>query len=164
MAIDPLKLKKYVEMYGARPSMAVEVMPVSLGNIDDDEREEISEELADEMSETAQLARKLNPYVGYMEVAQPAGAFACGTCKWAVDGMCMHAEVRAEVNSEHGCCNFWGAGRDSGVEVVFPPTENDHEISEDESDDDEDYDEDDEFEDEDVDEDEADGDGGDDGE
>lgn len=113
MAVDPKKLKAF--MNAPIPMLAPPLPP----ELSTEEAEEICEALEDDMSEESQTARKLNPYVSYMELSEPAGAFSCGACKYATaEGFCGHRDVRAYVSAENGCCSlFWP----SEAQVVFPP-------------------------------------------
>lgn len=123
MIVSPKKLKSFVQTYGASVARPLEVFEP----MDDEEREEIEEALADETSEEAEFARKLQ--AGYMEMKQPAGAFACGQCQYFKEGVCMQPMVRASVDGEHGSCNYFTA---EPSEVVFPPNEESAEHEEEE--------------------------------
>jgi len=58
--------------------------------------------------------------VGYMELAEDAGAFSCGACKFVAPGQlpdgtstpdggphCVHPSVRSPVSPAKGCCNLF---------------------------------------------------------
>lgn len=65
------------------------------------------------------VRRLMTPEVGYMELADLAGAFACGNCVWVgAEAHCENPLVKAPVSAKHGCCNlFYPAGTDP----TFPP-------------------------------------------
>ena len=116
--MDVAKLKAYL----SSPYPVDLIMPPPPEGLDEDEREEIAEELKDDMSEASQLRRKLDYVVGYMETSDPAGAFACGTCKYLVGGVsCVNVCVQATVDAANGCCNLWQLSKSSGITMVFPP-------------------------------------------
>jgi len=111
--IDTKKLQAFLR----HPFLATELPPIP--GLEDGDEEIIEQALKDEMSDESQTARKLSPAVGYMELGEEAGAFACANCRFITEGgFCGHAMVRAYVNAENGSCDrFWP----SGGHVVFPP-------------------------------------------
>lgn len=99
----------------------------------------INDEFDDEESGEASLAgpewtvdevtRLKDPEVAYMELADAAGAFSCGNCVWAGEGIddlpdaaeCMNDVVMAPVSAKNGCCNFFEpADKDK---LAFPSAE-----------------------------------------
>lgn len=124
MTSDPKKLKAFADKHGGMYAQS-SVLPIVAQDsapwedvIDESDDEEISEDLKDDMSEASQFKRKLD--AGYMELSVPAGGFSCGTCKFALEGgACVHPSVRAPVDSEYGCCNFFSPAEAS--QQTFPP-------------------------------------------
>ena len=128
MALDPKKLKVYLgamEGRPGRPAMAQDAAPAKAakslrpylkpGQSPDELLAYL--ERGDEVT-TEQLARLLDPKVGYMELAVEAKGFACGNCGYAAEGaMCRNPAVLAPVSAKQGCCNlFWNEDQ-----VTFPP-------------------------------------------
>lgn len=130
MALDPKKLKTYLNTTEARPGRpappsgeAKPAVPKSVrpflkaGQSVDDLLGYL--ERGDEVT-PEQLGRLLDQKVGYMELAVEAKGFVCGGCAYADEKANCHNEaVRAPVSAKHGCCNFFH----NEDQATFPPTE-----------------------------------------
>lgn len=129
MALDPKKLRTYVEASEPRPGRkqappppGQKAAPAStvkpfLKPGQTPETLLALLERGDEVDMGA-LARLLSPAVGYMELDADAKGYACGNCGYAGEGaMCRNPAVLAPVSAARGCCNlFWNEDQ-----VVFPP-------------------------------------------
>jgi hypothetical protein len=119
--IDIKKLQAFLQSPQRWNSLEI-TPPGGTQRFDEDEAEEIRDALADPVSDEAQKARLLCPSVNYVELVDQAGAFSCGTCRFATDdGVCLHEQVRAAVDRDHGCCCLFAPSDPSSQR--FPPSE-----------------------------------------
>lgn len=131
MALDPKKLRTYVEANEPRPGRKQAAPPPEAKGkpapaqavkpfLKPGQRPEELLGLLERGDEVdfGALGRLLSPKVGYMELDADVKGYACGNCGYAGEGaMCRNPAVLAPVSAKRGCCNlFWNEDQ-----VVFPP-------------------------------------------